>query len=714
MMRRIGLIALTVLGLLVCITPAFAQLRGEVVLTDDPTVEGNIISVPVRFTDVNPQYLVGLSAVNFSVNEPAADLSVTRDSNLPHSLVILVSVGFGSDTDIIQATLRAYTDTYVKTGDSVLLVIADGRGLTQIDTNTPAQLADAISAIRPDAGYPAIDPALRAAVDWLSEQPENNVRLGLLVASYLNANEDIKTSAAFAGAGVPLHVVQAHTYRQSSTTALRGITERTGGLFIDNIGGIFSNSLPPKASASLKVLYDAMAATRDVFTIQYRATNTALETEPQVTLKVQLSLTESVTTTFSYERAFLPPTLTFSQQTIAPIRRPSLGAAGIVYDIENYAISTRVTFGDNIPRRIVSLQLEVVDSTTGQIHQSSIEVNPQQESSGAYRVNWSLVDFIEPKGYYPVLLRITATDELGLTTAAEQQAAVTVAELPATPTFTPSATFTPTRTPTATRTPTVTPTPEAGQAMVAGGQTSVASTPDGSSGGGGGNTGGGSPTPLVLILGGLTTVFAVISLVLFIALARVRTPRATTQGDAAVVGMSVMDIPTPLPESTSTDAFSFQRPTQIFGRLLVKSGLPAGEVLITSEEFIVGRKKDADVQYQIDKPFITPRHCLITHKRGRFTIRDLNSKNGTYVNGERIQSDRDVIVPIGSEVAITQYVVFELWDPNTVVKVDYQGDGIRSTRITDESAHNTGITTRMTATTAGYDAEPIDDDYSPV
>ena len=230
----------------------------------------------------------------------------------------------------------------------------------------------------------------------------------------------------------------------------------------------------------------------------------------------------------------------------------------------------------------------------------------------------------------------------------------------------------------------------------------------------GGGTG--APNGLIWLLGGLTGVFALLSLWLWAALARARRPRTTAEGDAAVVGLSVMDILTPVPDNKPADAFSFNRPTQIYGRLLVKRGLPAGEVLITSEDFVIGRKEDADIHYRVDKPFVTPRHCQLTHKRGRFTVRDLNSKNGTYVNGERIQPDRDVIIPIGSEIAITQNVVFELWDPNTIVKVDYQGDSLRSTRVTDDSAFNTGTGSRVTAgmSTAVDDSEPIDDTYSPV
>jgi len=713
-MRRIVVLAALLLLLWAAPSSYAQQQSGEVVLVGEPIVNGDIISVSARFKDIDPLNLAGLGAVSFSVSEPAADLQLTRDSSLSHSVVILVSAGFGSDLNLIQSTLRAYTDSYVKNGDSVLMAVVDARGMSLTETNTPAQLADAISAIRMSSSYPNLNDIVVPAIDWLKTQPADHVPFGLLVASYLNVNEDLTTAAAFAGVGVPLHVVQAHTYRQSATTAMRVMSSKTGGLFFDNLSGLYSQGFPARASAGLKVLYDGLAATRDVFTVQYRATNTTLVTQPQVTLTVQLTLTQTVSTPYTYQRAFESPTLTFSQQTIAPIRRPSLAPTGMLFDVEAYAITTRVAFPDNVPRRIVSLQLEVTDEQTGLILQSSIEVNPQQDSGGAYRVNWVLVDFIEPGRLYSVRLKVTATDELGLTASAEQQAAVSVAALPATATPTITPTFTPSLTPTFTRTPTLAATllPSQGGLPLVANQTPGA-PPNGF--GGGGGSGDGAPGGLVWFLGGLAAVFAVLSLVLLVALARARRPRATTQGDAAVVGLSLMDIPTPAPDDKQAAPLSFNRPSQIYGRLLVKRGLPAGEILITSEDFVIGRKEDSDVHYRVDKPFVTPRHCQITHKRGRFMVRDLNSKNGTYVNGERIQPDRDVIVPIGSEIAITQNVVFELWDPNTVVKVDYQGDSLRSTRVTDDSAFNTGAGSRVTGlSTAVDDYEPIDDTYSPV
>jgi hypothetical protein len=108
----------------------------------------------------------------------------------------------------------------------------------------------------------------------------------------------------------------------------------------------------------------------------------------------------------------------------------------------------------------------------------------------------------------------------------------------------------------------------------------------------------------------------------------------------------------------------------LYGRLYVLRGLEESEIPITCEEFIIGRASDDMCDYGIDRPYVSPRHCAVTFRSGAFIIKDLGSKNGTYVNGERLPREREVIVPVGSEVEITKNIALEIWDPETVVDVD--------------------------------------------
>lgn len=61
----------------------------------------------------------------------------------------------------------------------------------------------------------------------------------------------------------------------------------------------------------------------------------------------------------------------------------------------------------------------------------------------------------------------------------------------------------------------------------------------------------------------------------------------------------------------------------------------------------IGRADDCDIV--IENPYISSKHALIRKKGNKFTIQDLNSTNGTFVNGKRIKNitrlkNNDIIV----------------------------------------------------------------------
>ena len=56
--------------------------------------------------------------------------------------------------------------------------------------------------------------------------------------------------------------------------------------------------------------------------------------------------------------------------------------------------------------------------------------------------------------------------------------------------------------------------------------------------------------------------------------------------------------------------------------------------------FVIGRDKDCDLK--VNSPQVSVHHCAILLLDGRAWIRDLDSTNGTRVNGEPIQEDREL------------------------------------------------------------------------
>jgi len=52
----------------------------------------------------------------------------------------------------------------------------------------------------------------------------------------------------------------------------------------------------------------------------------------------------------------------------------------------------------------------------------------------------------------------------------------------------------------------------------------------------------------------------------------------------------------------------------------------------------IGRSEECDIV--IESPYVSAKHALIRKKGKRFYIEDLNSTNGTFVNGKRVKISR--------------------------------------------------------------------------
>jgi pSer/pThr/pTyr-binding forkhead associated (FHA) protein len=86
--------------------------------------------------------------------------------------------------------------------------------------------------------------------------------------------------------------------------------------------------------------------------------------------------------------------------------------------------------------------------------------------------------------------------------------------------------------------------------------------------------------------------------------------------------------------------------------LVIASGAGAGErLLLTKDEMVAGRDVSAD--FLLDDVSVSRRHAIFTRTAsGRISLRDLNSLNGTYVNGARVE---EVILQSADDVQIGKY-----------------------------------------------------------
>ena len=102
------------------------------------------------------------------------------------------------------------------------------------------------------------------------------------------------------------------------------------------------------------------------------------------------------------------------------------------------------------------------------------------------------------------------------------------------------------------------------------------------------------------------------------------------------------------------EALLRDRPRSPRGMLVVREGNTRREVPLGSETIAVGRDPQNDVT--LDDRRVSRRHAEIRLRLGRYTLYDLQSTNGTLVNGRRIAevvlSDEDRITIGGAELVV--------------------------------------------------------------
>jgi pSer/pThr/pTyr-binding forkhead associated (FHA) protein len=84
-------------------------------------------------------------------------------------------------------------------------------------------------------------------------------------------------------------------------------------------------------------------------------------------------------------------------------------------------------------------------------------------------------------------------------------------------------------------------------------------------------------------------------------------------------------------------------------KLIVLAGAKQGlEIPLKKDTFFIGRAKECSLRAGSEA--ISRRHCAIVRKDDRYTVRDLGSRNGTYVNDVRITEE--VTLSAGDELRV--------------------------------------------------------------
>ena len=76
-------------------------------------------------------------------------------------------------------------------------------------------------------------------------------------------------------------------------------------------------------------------------------------------------------------------------------------------------------------------------------------------------------------------------------------------------------------------------------------------------------------------------------------------------------------------------------------KLIVIGGKHPGQVIpVPPPEFLIGRAEECHLRPQSD--MVSRRHCAIMQEEGVVVVCDFDSKNGTYVNGQRLTARQEL------------------------------------------------------------------------
>jgi FHA domain/zinc-ribbon domain len=145
------------------------------------------------------------------------------------------------------------------------------------------------------------------------------------------------------------------------------------------------------------------------------------------------------------------------------------------------------------------------------------------------------------------------------------------------------------------------------------------------------------------------------------------TPLVRGQGEGGAETTSVFSVSggeapeTEFGEDSVTDAATLDALPSGTALLVVRRGPNAGSrFLLDSDLTLIGRHPDSDIF--LDDVTVSRRHAEFYRQGGRFTVRDVGSLNGTYVNRERIEQAE---LTGGDEVQVGKFRLVFLLGPRS-------------------------------------------------
>jgi pSer/pThr/pTyr-binding forkhead associated (FHA) protein len=74
------------------------------------------------------------------------------------------------------------------------------------------------------------------------------------------------------------------------------------------------------------------------------------------------------------------------------------------------------------------------------------------------------------------------------------------------------------------------------------------------------------------------------------------------------------------------------------------------EVYTLDRNLSLGRTSDNDIA--LDDPFLSKKHAMFTVRESKVYLEDLNSRNGTFLNGSRLNKGADALLADGDKISM--------------------------------------------------------------
>ena len=110
------------------------------------------------------------------------------------------------------------------------------------------------------------------------------------------------------------------------------------------------------------------------------------------------------------------------------------------------------------------------------------------------------------------------------------------------------------------------------------------------------------------------------------------------------------------------------------------------EIKVSTEKFLIGRSDSCQLRPKSES--VSRKHCIIVRKDNRVLVQDLKSRNGTFVNGKRLPTDKAKVLKPGDLLKVASLEFEVLIEPglNAPKKPEITGVADAAARVVESGS----------------------------